>query len=369
MEKKVLLASPPPGYSGGISRWTGHILTHYKALSPDQKEIELIFLPMPRSIEVGNTSKFKRIYKGLLDYWIIIRKYKKALKIHQPEVVHITSSGSISLLKDWVMLKLASRKKIKTIIHFRFGRLPDLCALNNWEWKLFQKVGHLADKVIVIDQKSHETLLNNKFDNLELLPNPLSPTIAEFIRNNKSIVPIERQILFVGQMLPAKGIFELVEACRDIPGIKLKMVGPLPEGIEEQLRIKSGQASQDKWLEICGEKDHLEIIKEMLSASIFVLPTYTEGFPNVILESMACGCPIIASAVGAIPEMLDTQSYCPSGVCIIPKNVTELKQALLALLNDRTLALQYGKNAQQRVNRVYGMNFIWQKLNMIWKSI
>lgn len=369
MKKKVLLASPPPGQSGGISRWTGHILTHYGKLSPEQQEVEMIFLAMPRSINVGNTSRFKRLYKGVLDYMSIIRKYRKALKTHRPEVVHLVSSASVSLLKDWLMLKIASRKKIKTVLHFRFGRIPELRSQNNLEWRWLQKVSRIADKVVVIDQKSYEILLNSGFDNIELLPNPLSDDIAGFIQNHPAIVRQPGQILFAGQMLPAKGIFELVEACRDIPGIQLKMIGPLPEGIQEQLLSRAGQSSGQEWLEICGEKEHTEVIREMLSASLFVLPTYTEGFPNVILESMACGCSIIASAVGAIPEMLDIRGYQPAGICIPPKNIYRLKEALLRFLQDPDFARQCGKNARQRVNKAYSMNFVWQKLTNIWKSV
>lgn len=369
MKKKILLAAPPPGQSGGISRWTGHILTHYGKLSPEKQEVELIFLPMSRSIEVGNTSVLKRLYKGGTDYLAVFRKYRQALRKHKPEIVHIASSASFSLLKDWLMLKTASRKKIKTIVHFRFGRIPDLCIQNNWEWKLLKKVVHTADKVIVIDQKSYGTLLNSGFENIELLPNPLSEEIVRLIQEQKNIKPVERQLLFAGQMLPAKGIFELIEACKNIPDIHLKMVGTLPEGIEKQLLDKARQTPGQEWLEICGEKDHPEVIREMLAASVFVLPTYTEGFPNVILESMACGCPIVASAVGAIPEMLDIKSCHPAGICIAPRNADQLREALLTLLNDRELALSYGKNARQRVNKAYTIDFVWHKLTTIWKSV
>jgi glycosyltransferase involved in cell wall biosynthesis len=59
--------------------------------------------------------------------------------------------------------------------------------------------------------------------------------------------------------------------------------------------------------------------------AIFVLPTYTEGFPNVILECMASGCPIITTPVGAIPDMLQFGSTQACGACVDVKDVQGLK--------------------------------------------
>ena len=68
----------------------------------------------------------------------------------------------------------------------------------------------------------------------------------------------------------------------------------------------------------------------LLSASdVFVLPSYTEGFPNVIIEAMAMGKPIIATSVGAIPEMLDEGC----GVVVPPKDADSLQKALQKVCN------------------------------------
>ena len=123
-----------------------------------------------------------------------------------------------------------------------------------------------------------------------------------------------------------------------------------------------------QWLDIAGEFKYEDTITEMLSAGVFVLPTYTEGFPNVILESMACACPIIASSVGAIPEMLDVNSDIYYGLCIEPKDTKQLKEAIIRMLEDRTFAISCGINAQKRVNEQYSMPAVWNKLTNIWIS-
>lgn len=368
-KKKILVAAPPPGYSGGISLWSGHMLAYYSQLPLASREVEMVFLPMARSIQVGNTSRLRRFLKGMQDYSLIIQNYRQSLGRYHPDVVHIVSSASLGLLKDWILLNIASRQGIKTIIHFHFGRIPELRNRKNWEWKLISRIIRLSDRTLVIDQTSYETLKEESFTNIHLLPNPLSDRIVEQIRAHAVVRPQTRHLLFVGQMLPAKGIFELIEACKDIPDIHLKMIGTLPLGIKEQLLEKSHQLSGNEWLEIVGEKEHSEVIEEMLSTSLFVLPSYTEGFPNVILESMACGCPIVASEVGAIPEMLDIYSLRPAGICVPPKEIVPLKEAIIKILEDRSLALQYGENARKRVGETYSMPSIWQKMIHIWKSI
>ena len=107
----------------------------------------------------------------------------------------------------------------------------------------------------------------------------------------------------------------------------------------------------------------------MMSAGVFVLPTYTEGFPNVIIESMACGCPIVTTDVGAIPEMLDIEHGFSYGICVKPKDVEGLKNAVEKMLNDRDYALQCGKNAQLRVQEQYAMSVVWNQLTSIWTSL
>jgi glycosyltransferase involved in cell wall biosynthesis len=109
----------------------------------------------------------------------------------------------------------------------------------------------------------------------------------------------------------------------------------------------------------------------MLSANVFCLPSYTEGFPNVILESMACACPIVATSVGAIPDMLniDETDENKCGICITPRNVDELKHAMSFLLNNTCIAKKYGENARKRVLENYGMPIVWERMENIWDSV
>ena len=113
---------------------------------------------------------------------------------------------------------------------------------------------------------------------------------------------------------------------------------------------------------------YTDVIKEMQKCDIFVLPTYTEGFPNVILESMAAGCAIISTPVGAIPQMLEDDGDGKYGLLVEPRNVQQLHDAIEHLLNDEALKQEMRQNVQRRVNERYNIDVVWSKMLKIWKS-
>ena len=102
---------------------------------------------------------------------------------------------------------------------------------------------------------------------------------------------------------------------------------------------------------------------------VFVLPTYTEGFPNVILESMACGCAIATTPVDAIPEMLDMASAEPCGLCCEPKDVESLCRNIQYFLDHTDKARAYGHRAAQRVKDMYAMAKVWEQVVGIWRNV
>lgn len=365
---KVILVAPYGGIAGGISRWTGHLLKYYSQLGNKDCNIDLISTARSTFININSNSVY-RLFAGIKDYWSIFYNFNKKISANFYDVLHLTSSGSWSLLKDLMFLKLSKKRGIETVIHFRFGRIPDLFLKRNWEYKLLIKVIETANKVIVIDKHSFDTLIRLGYKNIELLPNPLSAEVEDFVKKNYDRSKRDNNtILFVGHIVRTKGVFEIVEACKSIPGIKLKLIGKALDGIKEELQELAKEDSDDSWLEICGERPYTEVLAEMMTSTIFVLPTYTEGFPNVILESMACGCPIIATNVGAIPEMLDMGGQGECGVIVKPKDVGGLKDAICKLLDNPRQRELLGSKAQKRVSQMFSMPPIWEKLVCIWKS-
>jgi glycosyltransferase involved in cell wall biosynthesis len=87
----------------------------------------------------------------------------------------------------------------------------------------------------------------------------------------------------------------------------------------------------------------------MRSLDVFVMPSFTEGTPNSIIEAMSHGKPIIASNVGGIPDMVDAES----GIVVPPGDVDALANAMLHLARNRDLRLRMGKAAKARYNELF----------------
>ena len=361
---RILLLSPYSGVVGGISRWTEHIKNYRDNIGDTTVNIKIS--DSGRSVLVNTDKYWNRLYSAYKDYRKILAEYVRNIKLFKPDVVHIVSSSSLGLFRDIVCIRLAKRNGAGTVVHFHFGRIPKLALQNNWEWKLLCKTIRISDKTIVIDSASYNTLKNKGFrDKTVYLPNPVAPEIEEIIQRQGDVRRKERKIVFAGHVIRTKGVFELVEACCSIPDITLSIIGKVDDATNDELLKLAARKGDAEWLDIQKEQPYEKVIYEMRSAAVFTLPSYTEGFPNVILESMICECPIVATSVGAIPEMLADNA----GIVIEPQNAESLKEALTYVLDHKAEAERMGKKASERVKSKYSMNVVWKQLTDIWKNV
>ena len=366
---RILLATPYKQSTGGITRWAEHIVA--KSLQERTANFMLDVLPMndPKGNDTStalHSSLFERLRKGIRTYWQVMKALKQCLASCRYDVLHIASSGSISFLKDLWMMRFAKRHGVKCVVHCHFGRIPQVIAQRGWEWRLLQWVLHAANQVMVIDQASYEAIRAQGYSHVVNVPNPLSPEVVHRVKQTEEVVRIPRRILFAGHCIKTKGVFELVEACCRIPQIELRMLGVIMPDVETALKQLAGKGG---WVQMLGNQSFPDVLREMCQCDLFVLPTYTEGFPNVILESMACGCPIVTTPVGAIPQMLEIASDKPAGVCVPVRDVDALQHAIESLLNDPARKRLYSMRAKTYVSEKYSIDAVWSQMVAAWQTI
>jgi glycosyltransferase involved in cell wall biosynthesis len=138
------------------------------------------------------------------------------------------------------------------------------------------------------------------------------------------------EVLFAGRLSPEKGIEELVAATR---GMNLVVAGDGP------LRSLVPSA--------LGFVPHAELERLYARAAVVVLPSHREGLPLCVLEAMAHGRPVVASAVGGIPELVEDGV---TGLLVPPGDVAALRAAVERLLADPVLRRRLGREARRRVS-------------------
>ncbi len=140
-------------------------------------------------------------------------------------------------------------------------------------------------------------------------------------------------LLCVGRLVPVKGVEVLLEAVARlrllIPNLLVCIAGtgPLAPRLEK-IAVKSGIASMVRWLGTVRQADLPDWYR---AADLTVLPSYSEGVPNVLLESVACGTPFVASRVGSIPYIAD--DACDR--LVSPGRSDEIAAAVVDLLERR----------------------------------
>ena len=141
------------------------------------------------------------------------------------------------------------------------------------------------------------------------------------------------RVLFVGGRFEQKGGRDLVDALGPLLGtdVDLDVVTPAPLEPRPGLRVHRLQA------------DDPELVALYQQADLLCLPSHGDAVPWVVLEAMACATPVVASGVGAIPEMLDGER---AGVIVPVGDVAALRAALTGLLGDPDRRTELGAHGR-----------------------
>ncbi|MGZ8725984.1 MAG: glycosyltransferase family 4 protein [Aeromicrobium sp.] len=178
------------------------------------------------------------------------------------------------------------------------------------------------------------------------------------------------RLISVGRLVEKKGYPDLLHACALLArnGVRFSLViygdGPMRAQLE-QLRDEQGLAGV---VEFAGEHDSSVIVNALRSADVFVLTSFVtddgdrDGVPNVVVEAMACGLPVIATAVGGIPEAVRHRS---NGLLAEPHDVPTIASHLAELLGDTDTRRRFGKEARRTVELGFDVDAAARELSEV----
>ncbi|WP_435156848.1 glycosyltransferase family 4 protein [Haladaptatus sp. DFWS20] len=245
------------------------------------------------------------------------------------------------------------------------SKIPELPKTMNMPWvaKLAFRAGFLSPYRTVLRRASHlfalsasdADILNRKFpaQSVSVVPNGVQPNPPtrderEQLESTLGISKSDPMLLFVGKVLPGKGVQDLLAANRMVAcECEFVLAGsPMDSKLAERL-----QTSNIRYLEhVSGSL----LNKLYRRADVFVFPTRSDVFPLVTLEAMAAATPVISTTVGGIPEQITEET----GVLVEPESPALLAEAVERIISDVERRRAMGKAAYERAMQHYSWRSI-----------
>ncbi len=181
-------------------------------------------------------------------------------------------------------------------------------------------------------------------------------------------------ILAAGRLVEKKGFDTLIDACALLKrrGVafecRLRGEGPDRARLHRQIR----QEGLDGRVALAGWATPSELLEEMQRATVFAMPSRLtpdgdrDGLPNVVLEAMACGLPVVATSVSGIPEAIADRQ---TGLLVEPNDPNALADALELLLGNPGLRADLGRAAADRVRREFTLDVACGRLAALFDQI
>ena len=287
--------------------------------------------------------------------WKCVRRVRDLCRGLNPDVFHCDNIHTSPLMgAAWAGVPVRIWHKRSMQPSFEAVRPA---GLRGWLAPSVRVSSYLATKVLTVSNAVRDELvgLGVSGRKVEAFPNPQSRLVfpkggRERARAALGYAPDELVISTVGHAVPVKGWDVLVrafgEVSRSRPEARLLLVGGY-EAAHERPTFAELMA----WIEPRGLSGrirflgHVENVAEALMASdIFVLPSRSEGHSNALMDGLAAGVPVVASRVGAAPELIRSGD---NGILVDREDAAQLAEALGRLLGDAGLRHRMGTAAGQ----------------------
>ncbi len=344
---------PPPG--GGIATWTRILFERGLPGGWEPVLVDTRLAAGRRIFERGRPGVAEAVRTGR-----ILGSLATALVRRRPAVVHFnTDPLNLGVFRDGLGARLVRAAGRAVVVHHH--GLP--AELREHPERRAQRRGlaalvRTARLNLAMNEPSRAFLeelgatrvvsLPNFFDETRLVAGDAAPRR-----------PARRRVLFVGGLTRAKGAPQALELARRMPELEVHLYGAPYDEMAADLAAKPANAV------VHGEVSHDALVAALCDADALLFPSEREGFPYAVLESMVCGLPVVASPVGAIPEMIVEGR----GGFLRPREPEALAQALRALFADEPRRVAMGRFNQERARAEYAYGVVSRRLVALYEEI
>jgi glycosyltransferase involved in cell wall biosynthesis len=321
------------------------------------------------------------LYNGAFQFFCL-RHVPKLVKEESIELVHSHTAHMPDLLLQFRRLNIPTVTTIHTTIRGqRMGTIKSGVGFGDLE--LSEKLTYLmypflrlAETLYFLKERYYLTVSNWMKEQMT----KRYPRMGNMIRVVHNAVDTERfcpgkqslqrdMVLFTGRLIAAKGIGFLIEAIpavlREHPECLFLFVGA-GDFLPYERRLKELNVPERNFAFLGYLKDASKLIEYYRVQSVYVAPTLYENLPIRVLEAMACGVPVVASNVCAVPELIRNGL---NGFLISPGSARELAERISALLADPRMRRRMGVNARKTVLERFDWNVNAMKISNFYRQI
>lgn len=280
------------------------------------------------------------------------------------DLVHLHVSERGSVYRKAALLKLAKAFGKPVILHHHGADFdPFFRALSEKDKAFVVKFLEAADTNVVLSE-----LIRQEF--LERAPNADYTVLynAVPVPEANAYDPDRRLIVTLGRLGQRKGTYDLLQALRDLDRelpeeIQVCLCGDGEVENVQQVIQEYGLQHRIAHVGWVAGAQKTQIVEQ---AMCHVLPSYREGLPMAILETMSLGIPNITTRIASIPEVIDSGVH---GILVEPGDVEALKEALRKVCCDREVRKRMSGEAYRQIRENFSVDAAGRKLEEIYGSV
>lgn len=350
--KPVVMLGPSPASRGGMATVIGILLEHGYGADGSCRFIAT-------HVDGGRLRKAARAGAALAQFGALLLAGRVSL-------LHVHVASGASFWRKAAFIGAARLFGCPVLFHLHGGRFREFVdvRLSGWRQRLaLFLIGGACAAFALSDDAARWLRERCGIAAVEVFPNPIVARVpAPGLRG--------ADILFIGRLEEKKGVFDLLHGFAAIhaahPAARLVLAG---EGDRAAVLALAGRLGIGDRLLLPGWVGESERAALLSTAALFVLPSHEEQMPMVLLEAMACGTPIVASDVGAIPQMLVDGNNNKFGIVVPVKNIDHLAAAILKILNDNILADTFSAGGLERVQSEYLVEKVLNRLRRRYEEL
>ncbi len=328
---------PPPESRGGIAR----VIEQATAITLPAGAPTLVLIPTYR--DGGRGTKLAAWASGLVGF--ATRSVGR-----RPALAYVHISAGASTYRKLSFVALARALRVPVLLHVHPVSFIERLEQRTVGGRAARWCVRRAAAVVVLSAsfvgRVHTVAPCTA---VHVIPN--APNVDELAPPDPLAGRVPDRVLFVGSLLGDKGADVLLAAAELLaparPELRLVIVGSGPD--DAMLRRRSDSPMLAGCVEFRGWLEGDALGAEYARAALFVLSSRTEGLPLALLEAMWHGVPCVATAVGAVPELLADGV----GVLVPPEDADALAAAIEQMLADPALAASYGARGAVRARERY----------------